>query len=462
MAVKGLKSSFPLSQKYIDFIGSVEGVQADFLEGTTASGKTTVGAGVKFMRMVSRSAKRLHILASRTTGTAEKNILCQENGVLDLHRGAVYFGRGTADNKLPHIAFEGKLIYVLGYDSRDKWENVLGGQYGCVYVDEANTAHIDFLREISTRCEYMMYTLNPDDPALPVYKEFVNRSRPYEKYRKDVPPEILTELTEEPVPGWRYWFFSFADNLSLSPEEIERKKRAAPVGTKLYKNKILGLRGRATGLVFSNFEPRRHVISASAAKAYIRRPKDREQQEWFIQFSAGVDTAYSQKSPDTIAMSYIGITNRGRCILLDERVYNNADLSTPLAPSDTVVNLVAFLERNRQTWGFARDVFIDCADQATLTECAKYKRAHGCLYCFNGSWKKTKIVDRINLQLGWFAEDSFQVVDTCKTYIAELNSYSWREDQDNTPEDGHDHMINSVQYAFLPYLSKIGGQHESR
>ena len=29
------------------------------------------------------------------------------------------------------------------------------------------------------------------------------------------------------------------------------------------------------------------------------------------------------------------------------------------------------------------------------------------------------------------------------------------EDHDNTPEDGNDHMINSVQYAFIPYKGKI-------
>ena len=60
---------FPLSRKYRDFIRSVQGVTAEFLEGTTASGKTTVGAGVKFMYMVSASPKRLHIIAAKTTGT---------------------------------------------------------------------------------------------------------------------------------------------------------------------------------------------------------------------------------------------------------------------------------------------------------------------------------------------------------------------------------------------------------
>lgn len=447
--------NFPLSQKYIDFINSVHNVSADFLEGTTASGKTTVGAGVKFMRMVSASSKKLHIIASKTTGTAEKNIIQQDNGILDLHTNAKYYGNGDKDNKLPHIKFEGKLIYILGYDNKDKWQNVLGSQFGCVYIDEINTADIDFVREISTRNDYLMATLNPDDPSLPVYKEFVNRSRPYKKYAKDVPAEIMAELTEEPVPNWRYWFFSFKDNLSLTAEAIEKKKAAAPKGTKLYKNKILGLRGRATGLVFSNFDRLLHIKNAEWAKQLVQEGK-RKTGEYFEYFSAGLDTAYSQKSPDTIAMSFIGITNLGKCIVLDERVYNNAELQTPIAPSDTVVNFIDFLERNRQEWELARNVFIDNADQATITELNKYKRQNGCVYVFNNAWKKTSIIDRINLQLGWLAHGQFFVLEHCKNYISELEIYSWKEDKDNTPEDKNDHMINSVQYAFLPYKNKIG------
>lgn len=448
-----MKNSFPLSQKYIDFINSVDNVTADFLEGTTASGKTTVGAGIKFMRMVSASPKKLHIIASKTTGTAEKNIIQQDNGILDLHINAKYFGNGDKDNKLPHIKFEGKIIYVLGYDNKDKWQNVLGSQFGCVYIDEINTADIDFVREISTRNDYLMATLNPDDPSLPVYKEFVNRSRPYKKYIKDVPDEIMAELTEEPVPNWRYWFFSFDDNLSLTVEDIERKKAAAPKGTKLYKNKILGLRGRATGLVFLNFERVRHIQTKEWAKQFLSTKSKKV--EHFVQFTAGLDTAYSQRSPDTIAMIFLGITDEGKCVELDECVYNNAELQTPIAPSDTVVNFIDFLERNRQEWGLARNVFIDSADQATITELNKYKRQSGCIYIFNPAWKKTPIIDRINLQLGWFAQDCYFVLGHCKNSIAELEIYSWREDKDNTPEDGHDHTVNAAQYAWLPYKNCI-------
>lgn len=60
-------------------------------------------------------------------------------------------------------------------------------------------------------------------------------------------------------------------------------------------------------------------------------------------FSVGIDTSYSQKSPDTIALSFLGITNKGRGIVLAEKVYSNAELETPLAPSDTVLNIVEFM-----------------------------------------------------------------------------------------------------------------------
>lgn len=446
-----MKSScFPLSQKYKDFINTVDNVDADFLEGTTASGKTTVGAGVKFMRMVSRSRKKLHIIASKTTGTAEKNIIQQDNGILDIHPKARYYGNGDKDNKLPHIKFEGKVIYILGYDNRDKWELVLGSQFGCVYIDEINTANIDFIREISTRNDYLMATLNPDDPNLDVYKEFINRSRPYKKYAADVPEEIMQELKEDPVPKWRYWFFTFRDNLSLTPEAIEKKIRSAPPGTKLYKNKIQGLRGKATGLIFSNFNRKQHVVTTAWVKQQIKDGKIK-----FKKFTAALDTSYSSKSPDTIAMIFQGITEDRKLITLAEKVYSNKDLDIPLAPSDTAVKFIEFLERCRKEWGFSKDTFIDCADQATITELRKWKRLNGSLYNFVESYKKVEIIDRINLQLGWIQQGCYLVADTCVEHIGELDRYSWDEDKDK-PEDRNDHTINANQYAWIPYRQLIG------
>lgn len=409
---------------------------------------------MKFIRMVSRSKKKLHIIASKTTGTAEKNIIQQDNGILDIHPKAKYYGNGDKDYKIPHIKFEGKIIFILGYDNRDKWELVLGSQFGCVYIDEINTANIEFVREISTRNDYLMATLNPDDPDLPVYKEFINRSRPYKKYAKDVPREIMDALTETPVPKWRYWFFTFRDNLSLSDADIQKKIQSAPPGTKLYKNKIEGLRGRATGLIFPNFDRRKHVVTKAWVKQQVKDGKIK-----FKKFSAGLDTAYSSKSPDTISMIFQGITEDRKLITLEEEVYNNAERETPLAPSDTSVKFVQFLERCRKEWGFSRNAYIDCADQATITELRKWKRLNGCIYNFIDSYKKVTIIDRINLQIGWLQQGCYLIVDTCTEHIKEMERYSWDEEK-NVPEDGNDHTINANQYSWIPHRDMIGFEQE--
>lgn len=444
-----MDGEYKLSDKYIDFLKHE--AHAELLEGTTAAGKTTVGI-LKFMLQVADSNRRQHVIAAKTTGVAEKNIINKEFGITDIFGDLVqYKGNGDKDNKLPHILFNTpngtKTIYILGYDNVDKWKMALGSQFGCVFIDEVNTASIEFVREICTRNDYLMATLNPDDPNLPVYKEFINCSRPLEKYKKDVPKEILNQLTSEEKEGWTYWFFSFYDNASLSEEDIKKKIRSAPKGTKLYKNKILGLRGRATGLIFSNFERKHHVISKAEAKEYK-----------FKYFSAGLDTSYSANSPDTIAMIFLGITDKGKVVILNEEVYNNANLSIPLAPSDIAPRFFEFLERNRKEWGLARNVFVDCADQATITELKKYKRSNPNVYTINDSYKKVTIIDRIHLQLGWLNYENgpvyYKIVDTCINHIMEHEVYSWKEDK-YEPEDANDHTINAAQYAWIPYRKHI-------
>lgn len=451
-------SDLILSDKYKAFLRCKAPVE--FLEGTTAAGKTTVGI-FKFMLRVAESPNKQHIISGLDTGTIEKNIINKELGVLDIFAGLVdYNPNGRGAESLPHMVFRvgetEKIIYVLGYDNKARWKKALGGQYGCLYIDEINVADMDYVREAAMRCDYMMATMNPDDPTLPIYDEYVNRSRPLAVYDNDAPQELREMLDKPAMPDWVWWYFSFDHNAGLTEEKKQKIIGNVPVGTKLYKNKILGLRGRATGLVFSNFDRNRHVVSKDVAKKLIREPRSKEQKEWFVQFVGALDTAYSTKSPDTIAMSYQGITNQGRCFLLSERVYNNAELNTPIAPSDTVTQFVAFLDRCGDEWGACRDVFIDSADAGTITELAKYKRLHGSIYNFTPAWKALKIIDRINLQLGWLAHDQYMVVEDCKTMIRELESYSWKAEKDAEPEDGNDHMINSTQYGWIPYKHKIG------
>ena len=444
-----------VGDKYYAFLDHEAPVE--FLEGVTASGKSTVGS-YKFMIKVAESPMQLHIIAGLDTGTIEKNLIDKDHGIREEWGCLVeYNGNGTKNLKLPHIVFHvapgnDKKILILGYDNKSRWQKALGGQYGCLYIDEINIADMDFVREASMRCDYLIGTLNPDDPALPIYHEYINHSRPLPEWEKDTPPEILAELNEDPKEGWTHWFFNFTDNIALSEEKIRKIKENVPTWTKLWKNKIMGLRGKATGLVFQNFDRHRHVKSEAWLREQMKEDK-RDNQITFKQFSSGLDTSYSAQSNDTVSMSFQGITKDGTLYILEELVLNNKETHVPFAPSDIAQRYFVFLENCARKWGMFRDVFVDSADQATITELLKYRRTHPNVFQINGSYK-TQIIDRINLQLGWLETGKYQVLDNCPAHIRELETYSYTET--GVPEDGHDHTINSNQYGWIPYQDKIG------
>lgn len=84
-----------LSDKYKAFLRC--DAPAEFLEGTTYAGKTTVGL-FKFMLKVVESLKKLHIIAAKDTGTAEKNIINKDLGIIDDFCILVlYNGNGSKD-----------------------------------------------------------------------------------------------------------------------------------------------------------------------------------------------------------------------------------------------------------------------------------------------------------------------------------------------------------------------------
>lgn len=446
-------SNFPLSDKYKDFMKYE--ARAEFLEGTTFAGKTTVGV-VKFMLQVAKSPKRLHVMAGLDLGTIEKNIIEKENGLIDVFGDLVeYNSKGKGNINLPHIIYktptDSKIIYVLGYDNQARWKKILGGQYGCVYIDEINVADIDFIREIIIRCDYLMATLNPDNPDLPVYSEFINHSRPIEKYNDDAPAELRRMLDGEPKPNWVWWYFSFEHNKALTREKKDQIINSLPKDTKIHKNKILGLRGRNHGLVFGNFDENIHVISKEQMYEMFEKTGEK-----FIKFSSGLDTSYSSKTEDTIAMITVGITNLGTLVILNEEVHLNKE-GDELSPSDVAEKYCSFLDRCCREWDMIlRDVFIDCADQGTITELKKYKRKHNVMYNFIDSYKKVTIYDRILLERGWLHEGKMFILDTNVISKKERNVYSWDEKKDNTPEDANDHTINACQYAWIPYRDRIG------
>ena len=447
-------SELKLSPKGLAFLRCR--ARCEFLEGTTYAGKTTL-ALLKFALRCAASSRRLHILSGLDLGTIEKNIINKEFGLLeDLGPLAEYRPAGKGEHSAPHILLRTsdgeRVIYVLGYDNKARWKKALGGQYGCVYIDEINIADMEYVREAAMRSDYLLATLNPDDPRKAVYTEYIDHARPLPEWSHDTPTPLLAQLTRPARRGWVHWFFGFGDNAALTEEKRRRIVEAAPAGTQLYRSKILGLRGRSEGLVFEPPE------SCKVGRRELRWQMEAGTLR-FTRFACGVDTSYSQNTEDTFAFVFDGLTADRRKVTLAAEVHSNRARRSagrePLAPSDIPPLLEEFLERQRAAWGFGRKVFIDSADQATLTECRKHKRRNGSLYDFVPAWKRLGVLDRIKLESGWLAHGQHLFVEEeCKPLLEEMERYSWEDT--GRPEDGNDHCINAEQYAWMAYLEEIG------
>ena len=224
---------------------------------------------------------------------------------------------------------------------------------------------------------------------------------------------------------------------------------SVPEGTAMYKNKILGERTKAQGLVFCNFNRNRHLID----KNKLLQDK-KEKKVHFLKYSAGLDTSYSTSTQDTLVFTFSGVTAKSEVILLDELVLKNSE-NEPFAPSDIVKKGIEFLEKNRKEWGMPLALFIDSGDAATLQEFLKFKRTHGSIYQFESSHKKMEIIDRINLILGWLNTNHYLVCNHCKEHISELERYSWSE-KDGRPEDRNNHTIDSQWYCISILRNYIG------
>lgn len=451
---------FPLSQKYIDFLGY--DASAEFLEGTTFAGKTTVAVPKFMFRIMNDKSTKPNIIAGLDLGTIEKNIINSDMGLLEIFGdyesgGCIeYKPNGAGKISLPHILFHtpngNKVIYVLGYDNKKRWKKALGGQCYGLFIDEFNIADMEFVREAFMRADYRLCTMNPDDPNKECYSQFVNHARPIDKYKNDAPVELLEMLNQPVIDDWTWWYFTFDHNKSLTEEKKKKIIESVPVGTKLWKNKIKGLRGRATGLVFNITE--KDIITEKYAMFIDWQEKVPKKKRKFIRFAIGCDTSYSKRTHDKLTFEFIGITDDRKCILLEEETYNNKDREIPFAPSDVIPKLVTFAEKCKVKWGFARYIFIDNADAGTIAEANKYKRKTGCIYVFTGAWKKTKNLTRVQLNQSWLNTNDFLIVETCRCYINECNTYSYTED--GQLEDGNDHSIQGCQYAWLPFKKMIG------
>lgn len=441
-----------ISKKYLDFCLTDSFV--DILEGTTQAGKTTTAINTKFLYMIKKSKRKKHLIAGDSLGTIVSNILSNGDcGLLDIYPNIQLFLNGNDKQKLPHLELDDEIIYLCGYSDIAKFKKVLGGQFGVVFIDEINIADMSFIRELFLpRFEYCCGTLNPDNPNKQIYKDIINRARPIEKYKQDVPIDIMKELELSPAnDNWHYWYFTFDDNPVMTEELKKRLFNSLLPDTLEYQTKIAGKRSKGLGQIIPITKD--NIITEQQAM-YIDFENGIKRQ--WKRFMFAVDTSYSQKTNDEFAMIFDGIDINGKLITLEEKGFNNKGKTIPLSPSDMVKEIDTFYTFCCNKWGVTNTIFIDSEDAGTISEMQKYRRENNRTYIVIGSWKKLKIIDRINLQNGWIKALNYLIVNHCNSKINEHNNYCYDKDGKIPEQDTPDHYINSDQYCWIPYKQEIG------
>ena len=450
-----------LSKKQKAFL--MHKAKVECAEGQTYGGKTTIG-GIKFILRVKASSKRLHFISGQDLGVVEKNIINSENGILAMFGDSVqYFGNGNVEFNLPHIKVPSlrgdKYVFIFGYNDATRWKKILGGQFGCGLIDEVNTANMDFVREAAMRVDYLLMTLNPDDPNLLIYKEYINHCRPLKEWEADVPSEMLQQLMSQPAfDGWVHWFFRMDDNPSLTQEKKETIIQNVPVGTKQYKSKILGLRGRSEGLVFEEFTDNK-IIPIEQFKWLPN--------EMVARVICGLDSGLNN---DATALVTMLITTAGRLLCLPSFYYLPKIGSN--SNSQQAINIAKWLDFWLPQFGIkiANAVQI-IGDSAAITQDLILEINLKTPFSAVKVEKKDILKDTQRVKSIIGKDDYFYIIDAgyrnplkptellgqTDMFIVELNNKVW-DIKKNQPEDGNDHCIDAFKYgSYYLYYAYGGG-----
>ena len=434
-------------------------------EGQTYGGKTTIGA-IKFILRVKASKKMQHAICGLDIGTIEKNIVNKENGILDVFQNEVqYFGNGNILFNLPHLEVRSihgvKVVFLFGYADQTRWKKALGGQFGCTLIDEVNTADMDLVREVAMRSDYLLMTLNPDDPNLQIYKDYINHCRPLKEWEQDVPKEMMQQLMSQPAKeGWVHWFFKMDDNPTLTPEKKAQIISNVPEGTKTWKAKILGIRGRSEGLVYEEFTDDKIIPYDKFLDGSMWLPN-----EMISRVICGLDSGLNS---DATALVTILLTTAGRLLVIPSFYYLPKIGSN--SNSQQAMNIAKWLEYWLPRFGInvanAVSIF---GDSAALTQDLIYEINLRTEFQACKVEKKDILKDTQRVKSIIAKEDYFYIIDAgylnpldpterlgqTDMFIVELNNKVW-DVKKNQPEDGNDHCIDAFKYASY-YLYYGGG-----
>ena len=300
----------------------------------------------------------------------------------------------------------------------------------------------------------MLWTLNPDSPDLAIYDKYINHARPIDKYINQYPQELLEALNKEPKAGYRHWYCTFDDNIACTQEKKQKLIDSVPIGSKRYKNKILGIRGHGEGMLYEPYMHDEQLID------YLRIDAD-ALEEVICSVDMGTATASADnKHAHTIA-SIVGFSRKYQRVVVLETAY------IPSNDIDFIVDAVDKLLLPYWANYFRKltKIVIDYGDSGQLLVRTWKKRTRlkgvivkACVKTGNvqGTKKAINLQSRAQLKCQLLMGDYLLWTDRAKqSFIAHQNIMANKNDSEQDMNNIHNDYADSLTYALTEKWLKV-------
>lgn len=450
-----------LLEKHRDLIR--DRAQIIFAEGVTNASKSFI-IGIAFMlRLLTEPNDHTQfVLAGESVPVLERMFIHNEASFYNIFSPiCTYTSAGIGGARI--IVNTGpdknnKVIYLVGYDNKKRWHSILGLTIYGFNIEEANIADDEFVSEAFIRTfrngGFMYASCNGGDPDIILYTDYMNKARPLSKWAHQVPRETWEELNRAtPEPGFRYYFFTFEDNPTMTQKQKLDLFNNTPKDSYQWKTKILGIRGIREGAIYAD---------------YMRREKNIINLDLLSDNKA--DTAFL--APRGIELMTIGQDVGGT----DNNVFT-LNLFTRGFREHIVVDMLEFNDANHdQIWDafskwfkpyyerysmYIKGAFIDSAAKIMrLTMDDRLKKNFN-LRCY-GAYKFT-IIQRIDAGISQL--DQAQLLFTKKSepcyesFSKAFYTTASKTDVRDFPKHIHKDRVDSVEYGqanYTSYMLKMG------
>jgi len=443
---------YRFGEKHIAYMRRARDSVMNVAEGAVRSGKTVDNLFV-FASLLEVSPDRLHLATGSTSATAKLTLGdCNGFGLEFMFRGRCRWGRFKGCDALYVQTPTGtKTILFAGGKNADSYKRIRGLSIGMWIATEINLHHVTMIREafsrqLAAKDRRIFWDLNPESPAAPIYRDFLDR---YASMSADgsLSPSF-----------YNYGHFTIFDNATISKEKLTDILAQYDPGSVWYRRDIEGVRCAAEGMIYPRF--------ASDPDAFFI---DREGVPPLMFATIGVDFGGNRSKTTFVACGFT--TGFCEMIVLADAKLDNA--YGDVCSEDVNAAFAAFLRRLHEEFPSVpiRYVFCDSEAQYLIHGLKRalskrtdfYPKSRTNVPIANVptvmNAKKLPIHERIACETSLFASNRLRLVRGCDLVAAGLAGAMWdasREKDvrlDNFSSDID--ILDAFEYAFEGYIKKL-------